>query len=174
MKKILSTTLALLSVFLLCSCIRGAPPPEFPLRVSIKIPSDRKATTNSQFPILVGIGQISSCDYAILEITAEGFEITDPLGNSATDTYQHLYSDFGDTKYHLNNLDEPDPCRFFETFLFQYAGDDPGSGIIIVSLKTLLYNEAATGEEERYMEDGGEASAALGYTVEDGQVRFLR
>ena len=113
MKKILSITFAVLSVFLLCSCIRWESPPEFPLRISVRIPSDRKAPTNSQFPIIVGIGQISSYDYAILEITAEGFEITDPLGNSATDTYQHLYSDFSDTKYHLNNLDEPDPCRFF-------------------------------------------------------------
>lgn len=113
MKKILSITFAVLSVFLLCSCIRWESPPELPLGLSIRIPSDRKAPTNSQFPIIVGIGQETSFGYAILEIIAEGFEITDPLGNSATDTYQHLYSDFSDTKYHLNNLDEPDPCRFF-------------------------------------------------------------
>lgn len=42
------------------------------------------------------------------------------------------------------------------------------------SLKTLLYNEAATEEEERYMDSGAGARAEILYTVNDGQIQFSK
>ena len=80
-----------------------------------------RISKNREIEIQVGFGQeLSSCDYALLTISAPGFIIIAPDGVEYKEKYTCEYTDFDDKKYDLVYVDERRTPQYFETFKFLY------------------------------------------------------
>ena len=121
-----------------------------PLYVSAEMPDQKRFSADTPFTLSVGLGQVSSFEYATLSVKAHGFEITDKEGNTVTDRYVRTLSDFDSEDYGVLYRDgKPSSpvtgCQYLEDFTFRFTGSEntTGWGVIEFSLQSRTENGSA-------------------------------
>ena len=144
-----------------------------PLNLSAELLSKRKLSSDSPFDIKIGMTGGGVYQYATFEIFAPGFQITDKNGVTYTDSYSVLYNDFKDEKYgiihdgkgHLVDL------KYFETFTFQYIGEESHTaGSISFLISALQHSEPATEAELNFGPCGNHVS--IYYEIKNGKIKL--
>jgi hypothetical protein len=113
--------------------------PSAPIYVSAEMPDKKRFSAETPFTLSVGLGQVSDYEYATLSVHAQGFEITDNDGNTATHRYVRTISDFNSGEYGTVQEDRRvTACQYGEDFTFRYVGTEDGSeqGTIVIRLKS--------------------------------------
>ena len=120
-----------------------------PLYVSAEMPDQKRFAADTPFTLSVGMGQVSSFEYATISVKAYGFEITDKDGNTVTDRYVRTLSDFDSEDYGVLYRDgKPSSpvtgCQYLEDFTFRFTGSEntTGWGVIEFSLQSRTENSS--------------------------------
>lgn len=118
-----------------------------PLYVSAEMPDQKRFSADTPFTLSVGLGQVSSFEYATLSVKAHGFEITDKDGNTVTDRYVRTLSDFNSGDYRMvyrngKRTGTIAGCSYLEDFTFRFTGGEntTGWGVIEFSLQSRTEN----------------------------------
>lgn len=121
-----------------------------PLYVSAEMPDQKRFSADTPFTLSVGLGQVSSFEYATLSVKAHGFEITDKDGNTVTDRYVRTLSDFDSEDYGVlyrngKRTGTIAGCSYLEDFTFRFTGSEntTGWGVIEFSLQSRTENGSA-------------------------------
>lgn len=123
--------------------------PSVPIFVSAEMPDQKKFAADTPFTLSVGLGQVSSFEYATLSVKAHGFEITDQDGNTVTDRYVRTLSDFNSGDYGMvyrngKRTGSIAGCSYLEDFTFRFTGGEntTGWGVIEFSLQSRHENSS--------------------------------
>lgn len=118
-----------------------------PLYVSAEMPDQKRFAADTPFTLSVGLGQVSSFEYATISVKAHGFEITDKDGNTVTDRYVRTLSDFNSGDYGMvyrngKRTGSIAGCQYLEDFTFRFTGSEntTGWGVIEFSLQSRTEN----------------------------------
>ena len=121
-----------------------------PLYVSAEMPDQKRFAADTPFTLSVGLGQVSSFEYATLSVKAHGFEITDKEGNTVTDRYVRTLSDFDSGDYGMvyrngKRTGTIAGCSYLEDFTFRFTGSEntTGWGVIEFILQSRTENGSA-------------------------------
>lgn len=138
-----------------------------PLYVSAEMPDQKRFSADTPFTLSVGLGQVSSFEYATLSVKAHGFEITDKDGNTVTDRYVRTFSNFNSGDYGMvyRNGKPTSPvtgCQYFEDFTLRFVGNEntTGWGVIEFSLQS-RYENGSMGD-----------SVTVYYTLQNGVLKL--
>ncbi len=144
-----------------------APKPSVPIYVSAEMPDQKKFAADTPFTLSVGLGQVSSFEYATLSVKAHGFEITDKDGNTVTDRYVRTLSDFDNGDYGMlyrngKSTGSIAGCSYLEDFTFRFTGGEntTGWGVIEFILQSRTENGSAGNHVTVY------------YTIQNGVLKL--
>jgi len=174
-RKNLCFVLGIMLLLLLSSCRVGnniARPKELSpsLNILAELPIELTMDSTDSFEIRIGYGQAAKCyNYATIEINATDFEITDPQGNINKNKYACTISDFTNEKYIVPDVTNFTDNCIYDTFTFEYIGEDSETaGSISIWLTTLQHNEPSTLREQNQGPEG--VLVEFFYKIKDQQI----